>query len=87
MNDGRHVIWSNDPLTMTTGKTIWRNKYPELSENERVTLMYEINGDYSTTSGATGYSAITPPFSLCGGLWDFWNGRRMGYKEIKRQYP
>ena len=48
MNDGRHVIWSND-LDYDDWKDDLEEQYPELSENERVTLMYEINGDYLWT--------------------------------------
>ena len=45
MSDGRHVIWSND-LDYDDWKDDLEEQYPELSENERIALMYEINGDY-----------------------------------------
>ena len=45
MNDGRHVIWSND-LDYDDWKDDLEEQYPELSGNERIALMYEINGEY-----------------------------------------
>ena len=45
MNDGKHIIWT-DYLDYDDWKADFEAQYPELSENERMNLMYEINGTY-----------------------------------------
>ena len=45
MKDGRHIIWSDD-IDYDDWKEDLEAQYPELSENERMDLMYEINGTY-----------------------------------------
>lgn len=42
----RFVIWSNYDLDYDDWKDDLLDEYPELSERERMELMYEINGDY-----------------------------------------
>ncbi len=81
MNDGRHVIWSND-LDYDDWKDDLEEQYPELSENERVTLMYEINGDYLDDERSNLDIQLSRPILVIGDL-GLWNGRRMGYKEIQ----
>ena len=81
MSDGRHVIWSND-LDYDDWKDDLEEQYPELSENERVTLMYEINGDYLDDERSNLDIQLSRPILVVGDL-GLWNGRRMGYKEIQ----
>ena len=45
MKDGRHIIWSND-IDYDDWKEDLEEQYPELTEDERIELMYELNGDY-----------------------------------------
>lgn len=80
MNDGRHVIWSND-LDYDDWKDDLEEQYPELSENERVTLMYEINGDYLDDERMNLDVQLSQPILVIADL-GLWHGRRMGYKEI-----
>ena len=46
MKEGKHIIWSNYFLDYDDWKTDLEEQYPDLSENERLSLMYEINEDY-----------------------------------------
>ena len=62
-------------------------QYPELSENERIALMYEINSDYLDDERSNLDIQQSRPILVVGDL-GLWNGRRMGYKgNSKRQYP
>lgn len=45
MKDSRHIIWT-DYLDYDDWKEDLEAQYPELSANERMNLMYEINGTY-----------------------------------------
>lgn len=81
MSDGRHVIWSND-LDYDDWKDDLEEQYPELSENERIALMYEINGDYLDDERSNLDIQLSRPILVVGDL-GLWNGRRMGYKEIQ----
>ena len=42
----KHIIWSNYDLDYDDWKDDLEADYPDLSEQERIALMYEINGDY-----------------------------------------
>ena len=64
-------------MTMTTGKTIWRNN----TRNYPIALMYEINGDYLDDERSNLDIQLSRPILVVGDL-GLWNGRRMGYKEI-----
>lgn len=81
MNDSRHVIWSND-LDYDDWKDYLEEQYPELSENERIVLMYEINDEYLDDERSNLDIQLSRPILVVGDL-GLWNGRRMGYKEIQ----
>ena len=44
MKEERHVIWSNYGLDYEDWRDDLEADYPDLSEDERISLMYEING-------------------------------------------
>lgn len=81
MNDGRHIIWSND-IDYDDWKEDLEEQYPELSEDERIELMYELNGDYLDDERHNLNIQLSRPILVVGHL-GLWNGRRMGYKEIE----
>ena len=81
MNDGRHIIWT-DYLDYDDWKEDFEAQYPELSENERMNLMYEINGNYFLVEKTNLDIQLSRPILVVGDL-GLWNGRRMGYKEIE----
>ena len=78
----RFVIWSNYDLDYDDWKDDLEDAYPELSESEREELMYEINGDYLDDERNNLDIQLSQPILVVGDL-GLWNGRRMGYKEIK----
>ena len=46
MKKEKHIIWSNYFLDYDDWKDDLEEQYPDLSEDERISLMYEINNDY-----------------------------------------
>ena len=81
MTDGRHIIWT-DYLDYDDWKEDFEAQYPELSENERMDLMYELNGTYFQDEKTNLDIQLNRPILVVGDL-GLWNGRRMGYKEIE----
>ena len=53
-----------------------------MSEDERISLMYELNGDYLDDERHNLDIQLSRPILVVGDLW-LWNGCRMGYKEIE----
>lgn len=81
MKDEKHIIWSNYDLDYDDWRDDLEEQYPDLSEDERVALMYEINGDYLDDERTNLDIQLSQPILVIGDL-GLWNGRRMGYKEI-----
>lgn len=81
MTDGKHIIWSND-IDYDDWKEDLEEQYPELSEDERISLMYELNGDYLDDERTNLNIQLSRPILVVGDL-GLWHGRRMGYKEIE----
>ena len=82
MNDNRHIIWSNYDLDYEDWKEFLESEYPDLSDDERLALMYEINGDYLDDERSNLNIQLSRPILVVGDL-GLWYGRRMGYKEIE----
>ena len=80
-SEEKHIIWSNYDLDYEDWKDDLEENYPELSEQERITLMYEINGDYLEDERTNLNVQLSAPILVIGDL-GLWYGRRMGYKEI-----
>lgn len=80
MSNNRHIIWSND-LDYEDWRADLEEQYPELTEDQRRELMYELNGDYLEDERANLNIQIGQPILVIGDLC-LWFGRRMGYKEI-----
>ena len=81
MSDGKHIIWSNYDLDYEDWRDDLEAEYPDLTEDERITLMYEINGDYLDDERVNLNVQLSRPILVIGDL-GLWYGRRMGYKEI-----
>ena len=56
-------------------------EYPDLSEDERIRLMNELNSEYLEDERANLNIQLSQPILVIGDL-GLWYGRRMGYKEI-----
>lgn len=82
MKKEKHVIWSNYFLDYNDWKVDLEEQYPDLSENERISLMYEINNDYLDNEHMNLNIQLDRPILVIGDL-GLWNGRRSGYKEIE----
>ena len=80
MKDGRHIIWSND-IDYDDWREDLEEQYPDLTETERMELMYEMNGDYLDDKRSNLDIQLSRPILVVGDL-GLWHGRRMGYKEI-----
>ena len=81
MNDGDHLIWSNYDLDYDDWKDDLESEYPELSKNERMELMHEINGDYLDDERVNLNIQLSCPILIVADL-GLWNGHRMAYKEV-----
>ena len=81
MSGEQHIIWSNYDLDYEDWRDDLEAEYPDLTEDERIALMYEINGDYLDDERANLNVQLSQPILVIGDL-GLWHGRRMGYKEI-----
>ena len=82
MSGDKHIIWSDYDLDYEDWRGDLEAEYPDLSEDERIALMYEINGDYLDDERANLNVQLSQPILVIGDL-GLWYGRRMGYKEIE----
>ena len=82
MTDDRHIIWSNYDLDYEDWRDDLEAEYPELTEDQRIALMYEINGDYLDDERVNLNIQLSQPILVIGDL-GLWYGRRSGYKEIE----
>ena len=82
MKDERHIIWSNYDLDYEAWKADLEQEYPELSEDERISLMHEFNSDYLADERCNLNIQLSQPILVVADL-GLWNGRRSGYKEIE----
>lgn len=82
MKEDRHIIWSNYDLDYEDWRDDLEAEYPELTEDQRIALMYEINGDYLDDERVNLNIQLTQPILVIGDL-GLWYGRRSGYKEIE----
>lgn len=82
MKEDRHVIWSNYDLDYEDWRDDLEAEYPELTEDQRIALMYEINGDYLDDERTNLNIQLSQPILVIGDL-GLWHGRRCGYKEIE----
>lgn len=77
-----HLIWSNYNLDYDDWKDDLETEHPDLSESERVDLMYQINSDYLDDERVNLNIPLSRSILVIADLGR-WNGRFSGYKEIK----
>ena len=82
MTEQKYLIWSNYALDYEDWKDDLEAEYPDLSENDRMALMYEINSDYLDDERANLNIQLGQPILVIADL-GLWTGRRIGYKEIE----
>ena len=76
-----HVIWSNYNLDYEDWRADMEEFYPNLSEDERIERMYELNNEYLDDERINLNVELENEILVIGDL-GLWNGRRSGYKEI-----
>ena len=78
----KHVIWTNDNLDYERDwKDFIESEHPDLSEDERVQLMYELNNMYLDDERINLHIDMHRELIAIGDL-GLWYGRRMGYRVI-----
>lgn len=82
MSEDKHLIWSNYDLDYEDWKDDLEAQYTDMSEDERMQLMYEINDEYLGDERLNLNVQLSQPILIIGDL-GLWNGRRTGYKEIE----
>ena len=82
MTEQKHLIWSDYDLDYEDWRADLETDYPDLSEDDRMALMYEINSDYLDDERANLNIQLSQPILIIGDL-GLWTGRHMGYKEIE----
>ena len=81
MTDGDHLIWSNYDLDYADWKEGLEEAYPELTDEERYLLMYEINGDYLDDERSNLNIQLSQPILVIADL-GLWTGHHSAYREI-----
>ena len=81
MNPGEHLIWSDHDLDYEDWRADLEDEYPDLSEDERYTMMYERNADDLDNERVNLNIQLGQPILVIANL-GLWYGRRSGYKEI-----
>ena len=79
MKDSRHIIWSND-IDYDDWREDLEEQYPDLTETERMELMYEMNGDYLDDKRSNLDIQLSRPILVVGDL-GLWHGRRMDTRQ------
>lgn len=81
MTDEDHLIWSNYALDYADWKEGLEEEYPELTDEERYILMYEINGDYLDDERTNLNIQLSQPILVIADL-GLWTGNHSAYQEI-----
>lgn len=77
------LVWTNFDLDYDRDwKDYLEDAYPDLSEDERIDRMYECNGERLEDERANLNIQLDQPILVVADL-GLWNGRRMGYREIR----
>ena len=82
MTEQKYLIWSDYDLDYEDWRAELEAEYPELSEDERMMLMYEMNSGYLDDERVNLTIQLDQPILMSADL-GLWTGRHMGYKEIE----
>jgi len=81
MKDGDHLIWSDYHLDYDDWKDDLEDEFPDMTEDERMQMMYERNNSYLDDERCNLNIQMAMPIIIIGDL-GLWNGRRTGYKDV-----
>ena len=77
----KHLIWSNYDLDYEKEREWMEEEYPELTEDQRIEKMYEMNAD-NLEEERDNLNILVSGEILAIADVGLWRGRRTGYKEI-----
>lgn len=78
----KHIIWTNEDLDYEGDwKLNLEDEYPNLSDEKRQELMYELNNEYLQDERVNLDLPHDQPILIIADL-GLWDGRHVGYKEI-----
>lgn len=77
----QRIIWTND-LNYDDWKDDLKDQYPDLTENQLIDLMYELNDEYFIDEQEMLDKQLGGDILVFGTL-GLWNGTKTGYKIIK----
>lgn len=77
----KHIIWSSE-CDFEDWKADLEADYPDLSEQERIALMYEINGYYLDDERMNLSGIVYDNEIICIAILGLWNGNPMAYKRM-----
>ena len=80
--DGKHVIWSNRDLDLDDWRDDLLEEYPDADEDRLYELMYEQNNAYLEDERANLNIQLSNPILVIANVGR-WDGRHMGYAEVK----
>lgn len=81
MNNKKYPIWSNYDLDYDDWRAHLEENYPELSESERIEMMYDINNGYLEDERVNLDIQLNMPILVIADL-GLWDGRHSAYTEI-----
>lgn len=79
--EAKHMIWSDIALNYEDWRGDLEAEYPDMSEDERIALMHEINADYLDDERMNLNIQMSREIIIIGDL-GLWNGRFFGYKMV-----
>lgn len=82
MSEYKHLIWSNTDLNYEDWRADLEAEYPELSEDERIERMYELNAVQLDDERTNLNIQLDMPILIIADL-GLWNGRHSAYREIR----
>jgi len=81
MDTVKHIIWSDINLDYEDWRDDLEAEHPEMSEDQRMSLMYEINGEYLGDERMNLDIQLPREIIVIADL-GLWNGRVTGYKMV-----
>jgi hypothetical protein len=80
--DKKHIVWSDMNLDLDDWRDDLKAEYPDASDDELISKMYDINSDYLDDTRANLDIQLSQRIIVIGDL-GLWNGRAHGYKMIE----
>ena len=81
MTEQKHLIWSDFNLNYEDWRADLESEYPELTEDECMALMHELNSGYLDDERVNLNIQLDQPILIIADL-GLWTGRHTGYKKI-----